>query len=142
MSNFSDPALTYTLQDFIEYGKQDDMTYENFSILRVHNDIRFVEQNILDFYLEELQKLCVKVTDISQDEILKYKYSPDILAYDIYGSTQLDFVVLYSNNMIDPKDFNFKSKYLMLPRKQILKEFLSSVYNSEREWININRSSI
>ena len=142
MGTTNDPAITYTLSEFIELGQQDDMTYENFSILRVQNNIRFIEQNILDYYLEELSKLCEKVTEISQDDIVRYRYAPEILAYDVYGSTQLDFIVLMANGMIDYKDFDFKRDYLLLPKKYILKEFLSSVYNSEQSWISVNRSTI
>lgn len=142
MPNISDPALTYTLSDFIEYGKQDEMTYENYCILRVQNNIRFAEESVLDYYLEELIKICEKITEFTPDEKIRYKYSPDILAYDIYGSTQLDFIILLANNMLDYKDFDFKRKHLLLPRKSVLKQFLSSVYNSEREWIETNRSSI
>ena len=32
------------------------------------------------------------VDSLSDDEYKKYRYSPDLLAYDIYGSVQLDFI--------------------------------------------------
>lgn len=135
----SNPALTYTLTDFIEVGKQDELTYTNFSILRYRMNTTFIEQNILDYYLAELKKLCKKITTFSEEEINKYKYAPDILAYDIYGTTQLDFIVLLCNGIIDPKEFDFKKGYILLPKANILSEFLSMVYNSEYEWLSTNR---
>lgn len=135
----NDPALTYTFDDFIALKDQDEMTYENFGIIRYKMQCTFVEQNILDYYLDELKKCSLKVTEFTQEEIVKYKYQPDLLAYDVYGSTQLDFVILLVNGIIDPKEFDFKRKYVLLPRKSILAEFLSRVYNSESDWIKLNR---
>lgn len=142
IGNATNPALTYTLSDFIELGSQDDMTYENFAILRVNENKRFIEQNILDLYMPELRKICSRVDEFTADDIRKYRYFPDLLAYDIYGTTQLDFIVMICNGIIDPKEFDFHRKYLMLPKKTILKEFLSAVYNSERDWISMNRTEI
>lgn len=143
MSNAkNDPALTYTLSDFISMGKQDEITYRNFSILRYNMKTEFAEQNILDYYLSELKNCCLKVTEFTEEEITKYKYAPDMLAYDIYGSVQLDFIILLCNGIIDPKEFDFKRKSILLPKKSVLNEFLSKVYNSESSWIDINRSEV
>ena len=138
----NNPALTYTLSDFVELGKQDEMTYNNFSIIRYRMSTEFAEQNIVDYYLSELRTICLKITSISEEEINRYKYAPDLLAYDVYGTTQLDFIVLLCNGIIDPKEFDFKRKYLLLPKADALKEFLSRVYNSESDWININRTEL
>lgn len=142
MATVNDPSKTYTLQDFIDVGKQDEITYRNFSILRYAMQTEFAEQNILDYYLSELKKLCIKVNKITEEDIVRYKYNPDLLAYDIYGSTQLDFIILLCNGIIDPKEFDFKRKYLLLPTASILNEFLSKIYNSESSWIDINRAEL
>lgn len=142
MAAKNDPALTYTLSDFVEIGKQDEMTYTNFSIIQYRMSTEFAEQNIIDYYLSELKSICLKITSLSEDEINKYKYAPDILAYDVYGTTQLDFIVLLCNGMIDPKDFDFKRKHLLLPRANVLQEFLSQVYNSESDWLKLNRTEL
>ena len=143
MSNTKhDPAVTYTLSDFVEMGSQDELTYSNFAILRYKMQTEFAEQNILDYYLQELKNLCIKVTEFTEEEIVKYKYAPDMLAYYLYGSTQLDFIILLCNGIIDPKEFDFKRNYLLLPRASILNEFLSRVYNTESTWLDINRSEL
>lgn len=142
MAAKNDPALTYTLSDFVEIGQQDEMTYTNFSIIQYRMSTEFAEQNIIDYYLSELKSICLKITSLSEDEINKYKYAPDLLAYDVYGTTQLDFIVLLCNGMIDPKEFDFKRKYLLLPRANVLQEFLSQVYNSESDWLKLNRTEL
>ena len=42
----SNPALTYTLDDFISMQIYDDMTYYNFSILEVINGVEHVDSNL------------------------------------------------------------------------------------------------
>jgi len=138
----NNPALTYTLTDFIKMGSQDESTYRNFSILSYRMETEFVDQNILDYYIDELKALCLKITKFDNDQIIKYRYSPDLLAYDIYGSTQLDFIVLLCNGIVDPKDFDFKRGYILLPSSSVLKEFLSQVYSSESNWMDLNRTEI
>lgn len=138
MASKSNPALTATLEDFIQEGKTDQLTYKNFSITNQIGNISFVETNIIDFYLDELKAICVEIPieNITQEQIVKYKYQPDLLAYDIYGSTQLDFIVLICNGIIDPKEFDFKIKSLLLPKASTLKTYLSEIFRSEKDWID------
>lgn len=142
ISDNHNPALTYTLERFVELGTQDDLTYYNFSILRSTNNITYTDQCILDYYINDMKSSCKKVTEISNEEINKYKYRPDLLAYDVYGSTQLDFIILICNGIIDPKEFDFKKKYLMLPTKEYLNWLMSEIYSSESDWIDINRKEL
>ena len=123
----NNPAQTYTLDQFIMMKATDDMTYNNFSIYGVIDGQKILESNLVDEYLEELVKMST-VVQLNTNEYKKYKYSPDLLAYDVYGSTQLDFVVLAANDMIDPKDFNLKK--LKLPTVSAMKIFLNEVYSA------------
>jgi hypothetical protein len=137
MAGISDPAKTYTLEDFVEAGENDEVTYTRFSIIRELNGIKYASYNILDNYLDELKKICVRIPkeNITVQQLSRYKYNPDLLAYDIYGSTQLEFVVLYCNGIIDPKDFDFHTRYIYLPKASILREFLSSVYTADYDTV-------
>lgn len=160
MANLSDAALTYNYPDFIEAGNSDDMTYDHFNIIQHstvdytqddtgindQNVIKFCTTNILDFYMDLLKTCddkdeaivgnCIKVTEFSEEEKARFKYHPDLLSYYLYGTTQLDFLILLLNGIIDPKEFDFKRGYLILPKKSILKNFLSDVKNSEKAWID------
>ena len=138
----NNPAVTYTIQDFINMKSQDELTYPNFAIFDYKQGETFVEESIIDYYLTELKSICVKVTEFKPEEIARYKYAPDLLSYDIYGSTQLEFIVMLCNNIIAPHDFDFKRGYLLLPKAQALAEFLSAVYNSESGWLAVNKREI
>ena len=44
----NNPALTYTLDDFISMQISDDMTYYNFSILQVIDDVEHLDSNLVE----------------------------------------------------------------------------------------------
>lgn len=133
----SDPSLTFTLDDFISMQVSDDMTYYNFSILEVIDGVEHLDLNIVEEYLDELKDQSVYVV-LTDEEYVKYKYNPDLLSYTLYGSVQLDFVILLLNDMYDPKEFTKKT--LRLVYASALSEFLSTIYSKEQGWIQQNRS--
>lgn len=131
------PALTYTLDDFISMQISDDMTYYNFSILEVINGVEHLDSNLVEIYLEELKSKCIPV-QFSEEQLKKYKYNADLLAYDLYGSVQLDFVILLLNDMYDPKEFSKKN--IILPHASVLSKFLNDIYSKEEGYIQQNRA--
>lgn len=133
----SDAALTYTLPQFIQMRYSDEMTYHNFSIVEKINGLELLDHNLIEDYLPELEALCVNC-ELDNDQYKRYRYSPDLLAYDVYGSTQLDFVILFANGMIDPKEFNLKK--VKLPYRSQMSTFLSAVYNANQVYISQNWS--
>lgn len=137
MATFNrDVALTYTLEDFIKMQVSDQLTFRNFSTVAVVNGVELTDKNLIEDFLPELMKDAIDV-DLSRDEYIKYKYAPDLLAYDVYGSVQMDFLILYMNGIIDPKDFDFKT--IKLVRSSILKQFLNHVYGSQRYILENNK---
>ena len=136
-NNTSAPDLTYTLEEFVSLRLTDQGTYYNFSILEKEGNLIFTDHNLIDDYIDELEKLCVTVT-LSDEDLKKYRYSPDLLAFDVYGSVQLDFIIMAVNDMIDPKEFNIKT--IKLPYNSILQTFLSDVMTSDSGYIAQNRA--
>ena len=131
------PALTYTLDDFISMKLSDDMTYYNFSILEIIDGVEHLDNNIVETYIDILKSGCMKVK-LSAKELKNYRYNPDILAYDLYGSVQLDFVILILNDMYDPKEFNKTTLYL--PKPNTLSKFLNAVYSKESGYLEQKRA--
>lgn len=138
MSDISiiDPARTYTLEDFVSSKTSDDLTYYNFSILELINGVEHLDKNLVEEYIDILISNCVTL-ELSNEEFARYKYAPDLLAYEVYGSVQLDFVILLINDMIDPKDFC--KKIIKLPMASVLGAFLDGVYSKESGYIQQNR---
>lgn len=134
-----DPSKTYTIDDFINMRDADDMTYYRFSILDKIDNVQHLDRNVVEEYLEDLERNALYVT-LTNEEFVRYKYNPDLLAYDLYGTVQLDFIILLINGMIDPKEFDRKN--IRLPKASVLKEFLSQVYAANSGYINQNRSDL
>jgi hypothetical protein len=136
-TNKNDPSLTYTLDDFVAMQMSDDMTYYNFSILEVVNSVEHLNINLVEEYSSVLKSQTLQV-ELTDEEYKKYKYCPDLLAYDVYGSVQLDFVILILNDIFDPKEF--VNKTIRLVPASVLQQFLNEVYGKEYGWIQQNRA--
>lgn len=137
MATFNrDVSLTYTLEDFVKMQVSDQLTFRNFSTVSVVNGVELTDKNLIEDFLPELMKECIDVT-LDKDEYIRYKYAPDLLAFDVYGSVQLDFIILYMNGIIDPKDFDFK--VVKLVRSSVLKDFLNHVFGSQRYILENNK---
>ena len=61
----NDPAMTFTLEDFIELADTDDATYFNYSIIEARGNLIYTDHSLIDDYLPELVKMC---TTVSLDE--------------------------------------------------------------------------
>ena len=134
--NRSDPAMTYTLEDFVSLKDKDNTTYRNFAILDKENGIEFVDHSLFDEYIDIIESLVV-TTELTDDEFRRYRYAPDLLAYDIYGSVQLDYFILLMNGMVDPKEFDKKSIKMM--QTSVLRAFLNEVMKVNTGYIQQNR---
>lgn len=133
----------YTIDDFITLGKNStSISYKRFSILSksiVSPEILYAENNIIYDYIEEFKKLAEKV-ELSDSNYHKYAYKPKLLAYDLYESTEIYFIILALNGMYDIKDFN-KHTLNLLYRDDML-QLLSLIYNAESGYISANRKKV
>lgn len=148
----TEPEIAKSVEDFITLGKGDDKTYANFSIMAqiVEQDtsiknvsratkILYPENNVIYDYLKELKETSV-TCEFTDSEYLKYRYNPKLLAYELYGSTELYFVILAINGMCSFKDFN--KKKIKLLYKQDMTDFLTSIYNAESDYLSKNRTKL
>lgn len=130
---------TSTIQDFINSAPSNSITYESTSFLEKFTTLTLVSYNIFNDYIEEMLDLSVSVT-LSDEEYNRYMFRPKLLAYDVYGSTEVYFLIMLLNNICNVKEFNFK-KVKML-RVEDLEKVISAVYNSEKYRLDLNRSKI
>lgn len=130
---------TITVQDFIALRPSDEITYYNYSILEYLNGYDMFITNLLYDYEDELQDISVVVT-LTDIEKAKYRYKPYLFAYDVYGSTELKFIVMMMNNIIDPKEFDFDKVRLIKPSD--LTTLLNRMNAVNEEYINNNRSKL
>lgn len=134
----ADPKIheTYTIEELIDAGSNDTVTYSNFSLLERINDIEIPTENIIFDYLTELKAVSVNV-NLTESEYLKYKYKPKLLSYDVYGTTEAYFIIMAINNIIDVRDFTMKR--IKMIKSDLMNEIIGYIYNSNYNMIRANR---
>lgn len=144
LTRTSNPELANTIDDFIASGKDAPLlTYYNFSILQVeYSDdkkiaVHFTSDNLVNDYLDILKEAAQKV-QLTEQEKRKYYYNPDLLSYDLYGTTELDFVIMIMNGVISNNEFAIPT-LLLIPKTELVNT-LSRIYNSEQNYLIINRN--
>ena len=133
----SNIAQTHTIQEFINKKFEDQLTYRNFSTVEYVDGIELIDRNLITEYLPELLASCTTYR-FTVAEYRRYKYAPDLLSYDLYKTTQLDFLIMLLNDMIDPKEFNIKR--IKLPNSTLLKTYLSNILSANGGFIDQNRA--
>ena len=135
----ADITKTYTIEEFIAQGSSTQITYDKLSIFENVDGLYLVTHNVLDDYKKEIDMCCQTVV-LSTSELNKYKYKPKLLAYDIYGSTELFFIILFTNNICDVKDFN-RNRIKLLPQDS-LETIISYIYESQQAVLSKNKANI
>ena len=131
----SDSTTTSTLESFINYKNLDsNIYYKDLSIFEKSIDGKSVllSYNILNDYRKEIFDFVIPIT-LTNEEFQKYQYQPKKLAYDLYGSTEYYYMILFINSMTDIKEFNRRRINLM--RAKDMSSVLSAIYSSESEYI-------
>ena len=131
----SDSTTTSTLESFINYKNLDNnVYYKDLSIFEKSIDGKSVllSYNILNDYRKEIFDFVIPIT-LTDEEFQKYQYQPKKLAYDLYGSTEYYYMILFINSMTNIKEFNRRRINLM--RAKDMSNVLSAIYSSESEYI-------
>lgn len=132
---------TYSnLSDFIYQGRQNTISYQNLSYVQPFEDIKFPIFNVVTYdYLQEFKDAAVTI-NLTNDEFDKYKYKPRLLSIDLYGTTELFFVILAVNGMASEKEFS-KQTIKLIP-VSTLKDMMQQVYANEKQHIRSYNSRL
>ena len=129
------PQDTYTIEQFIQCQSDEEIDYHNFSYIDRYDNIEYSTYNILSDYLDELREDYAKTIILDKDQMVKYMYRPKLLCYDVYGNTELAFIILLLNDMCNVKDFT-RDRVLMLT-KDDMSDVTKWIYNSNKNAIAI-----
>lgn len=138
----SDPAKTHTITDFINMKDNDSFTYATMALYMqsiVDKTVIYSSDNVLYTYLEDLKEASIEYT-FTEEEYIKYKYRPKLLAYDVYGSTELYFIILAINDTCNIKDFNKRTVRMLY--KSDLNDLLNQILSAEENRLQLNRKAI
>nr|DAN52124.1 MAG TPA: baseplate wedge protein [Caudoviricetes sp.] len=118
ISNDTTADKTYTIEEFISAKDSDEITYNEFAISKFLNGFELPVTSLLYDYEAEMASMAVRIK-LSDLEFLKYRYKPFLFAYDVYGSTETEFIILMLNGIIDPKEFNF-NVVKVIPKRNLI----------------------
>lgn len=134
ITSASKPSNSYTMEQFIALGRGVSVTYDSYSYKELlSNGTEISVLNVINDYMPELKDMALNVT-LSDDEYRKYKYKPRLLCYDIYGNTEVYYIILLLNGIIDIKEFDFRT--LKMLKKDDMENALSAIYNAEKKYID------
>lgn len=142
--NIDEPQLTYTLNQFIDLKDVDRIVYRRYSIMQrslTNEEMVYCIDNIIYTYMEEMKQKR-KIVSVTETERIKYAYKPKLLAYDIYGSTEVFFVLLAMNGMCNMKQFDLVERKFFALTPQDCAQFMSDIYNAEYQYLKLNRTSL
>ena len=139
ISKITNPEKSYTIEQFITFKDDDTARYNNLSLRDKYDNIIYPIKNIIDDYTDELNELLVDVV-MSESEFLRYRYRPKLLAFDIYGNAELDFLILAMNGVCNMKEFD--SRNIKLIKNKDLDDFITSIFNANKDDLDIYNSAI
>lgn len=137
----NNPSLKHTLKEFIDAGKAStEISYYSTSILDGNQGVMYSIDNVIFDYLDELKSIS-QLCMLDYGEYQHYMYDGVyLLAYDLYKSRDLAYIILAINGIYDSKDFIMNPVRLI--RRDLLAEILSQIYNAERGYIGLNREKM
>jgi hypothetical protein len=102
-------ALPVTIQDLIDAYRKQEKTYKNLHEKAIITDsngdtIRVPYGSLINKYKDYLAGSVV-TANLTDDEVLYYKYKPRLIAKNIYGSAELWFMILELNYMCSVTEF-------------------------------------
>lgn len=95
----------------------------------------------LDFINEFYNNLSQNVSTIDYSSI--YKYKPEYVSYDIYGTSSYDYLILYANKITNKKEFirenleNGKIKYYIPEILNLIETYIQSKLNASGKNIKV-----
>ena len=101
-----------TLSDFVRYGYTSSYSIQSISLFYKdkENDIIYLDKLVYQKYDGLIMSMAQNV-ELTDDEINKYKYSPELLSSDLYGTPNLSHLILYINRC---PAYSFKRKNIKL----------------------------
>lgn len=132
-----------TVADFISQYNSEELVSSAFFLKKVFKNSNNRKMllnfnNLVIKYMPELKAIKTKVS-LSVSEYAKYKYNPKLLSYDIYGTTELWFLILEANELHSTTQFDSQVIYLF--RTDIV-EKMSRILNLETDTRDYNEEEI
>lgn len=131
-----------TVSSFKSYEKNIEISYAKTflkSVVKSDDDNLIVNYTSLPNKYYDYIKAIVKQIELSDDELIQYRYNPKLYCYRYYGTTELWSLLLKVNNMTSAIDFT--KKKINVFTEEIF-SILNEIFILEKENIVKNNSYI
>lgn len=130
---------TCSLEEFVDSATSSSLSYHTFCLIENIEmpDGMIMEApvfTVINDYLEELKEQCVTIK-LTEDQYQQYKHKPKLLSYYLYGTTELDFLILKLNECFHP--YEFERYDIKLVSRQNLMTILTDIKSSEMSNIKL-----
>lgn len=97
--------------------------YENSELSKYNSssqNIRFFDNILMNKYYDKIKNSCSS-RYLSKEDNFKYQYRPEALSSDVYGTTDLWYLILKVNSCEDFSEFH-NLDYVLLPDLNVISE--------------------
>ena len=135
-------STSHTIQEFLSFASQlkDYTGYRDLAYIERRDGIEFTVKQVIDDYLYELKEMAEEVK-FANRYVRKYRFNPKLLAYDLYNSTRLYYLILKLNDMCNVHEFSLRKPKLLLISPPAMNKALTYIYSSENKAINIFKNA-
>ena len=99
------PFERTTIENLIESYQDEAITEGSIAFKeKINGELVIKFHNILSKYHDLMKKYIVTV-DLTDSEYSRYKCLPNLMSYDLYGTPELGYSLLYINNMVSVTEF-------------------------------------
>lgn len=124
-----------TLSDYIRYGKTSNYSVPNsISLMTIDDTYILMDLLIYDKYKKLIFGMS-KQKVLTDEEVQKYKYKPELLSYDLYSTTNLSHLLLYLNKCSEEE---FDQKIVRYIESDNIAEIFSLIMSHESDNIGKN----
>jgi len=118
-----------TLEEFIAEYRVENLTIDKYFLQQVidatgsssSGKIVINEDSFLSKYMDEFEDAKSVVT-LSDEEKSKYRYNPKLMSFDVYGTTELWFLILWANELYSSTEFTLETNRLIMYNSTILEK--------------------
>ena len=133
----------YTISNYIKSYKEESLSFPSLHLKEVDSKINgdkiiLLSDSILDKYSDVLNEY-LSIKTLSDAEYNRYQYNPKLLSYDLYGTVELWFLLLYANQLYSVTQFNINP--VKIYSSNIIR-VLQSIINLEKATIDANVEEI
>jgi len=132
-----------TIKEYINNYNSDEFTFDKSFLKEVlikDDGLKIVinDTQVFDDYLDEIDSKTYYVT-MDNEKLNYYKFNPKLFSYDIYGTTELWFMILQMNEMHSCCEFN-RNTIKVVPTTIV--NTILEIFELEKNMINSNYEEI